>query len=335
MGRVDRLEADIDGNRIASTPLPPDALVRRVGWDLHSRHPADVYQERGHAHWRLVQALLSPEWTFEDKRVLDFGCGVGRIVRHAVAEAPSAEVWGCDIDARSVSWLREHLSPPLHVFQNEDRPPTGRPDGYFDLIFAFSVFTHILDSWSAWLLELHRILSDTGVLIVTVFGPGISAHGKVPISEDTYGMNVLEPAAPMELSGPLIVHSEWWLRAHWGRAFEIQQLRPGDPTGAPPLFGQSVLVMRKRPGDFSPAELERAEPGESRELAAAQQNVASLRSEVENLVAENGDLSAWLATTVNSRSWRLTAPLRALGRTARDGLDADALRRAFSRARSG
>ena len=33
------------------------------------------------------------------------------------------------------------------------------------------------------------------------------------------------------LDGPgrrLVFHSEWWLRAHWGRAFEVVSIRQGD-----------------------------------------------------------------------------------------------------------
>src|SRR5271163_1031709 len=131
--------------------LPPDALVRRVGWDIHSLDPIDVYEERGLEHWQLIKSLLPPGWTFEGKRVLDFGCGAGRVVRHALTEYPAAELWGCDLDSRSVDWMRTHLSPPLHVFQTSEMPPTEQPDGHFHLIFAFSVFTHLPDSWSAWL----------------------------------------------------------------------------------------------------------------------------------------------------------------------------------------
>jgi SAM-dependent methyltransferase len=291
-------------------PLPPEALMRRVGWDVHSPRPGDVYEERGREQWRLIKSLLPEAWSFEGKRVLDFGCGAGRIVRHALSEDPAGEYWGCDIDARSVEWLRANLSPPLHAFQTGDWPPTTEPDGRFDLIYAFSVFTHLLDNWSAWLIELHRLLADHGLAIVTVFGPGASSFDEFPVGEEINGMNVLGPATEWERGGPLIVHSEWWLRAHWGRAFEIVELRPGGPAGAPILFGQGVVMMRKRPGRFTTAELEALEPGEPREIAALAANVASLRREVE-IQAEA------IRIYQRSRSWRLTAPLRAIAAFAR------------------
>ncbi len=284
-------------------PLPPEALVARVGWDLHASDPAAVYEQRGREQWRLIKTLLPDGWTFEGKRVLDFGCGAGRVVRHALTEDPGGEYWGCDIDGASVEWMRAHLSPPLHVLATDEWPPTQLADGQFDLIYAFSVFTHLLDAWSAWLLELHRLLARDGVLIVTVFGPGITSHGEVPIGEEINGMNVLEPGTDWERGGPLIVHSEWWLRAHWGRAFEIVALRAGEPSGPPPLFGQGIVVMRPRPGSFSRAELERDQPEEPRELSAVRANVASLRREVE-LQAEE------IRVFASSRSWRLTRPLR-------------------------
>jgi hypothetical protein len=106
------------------------------------------------------------------------------------------------------------------------------------------------------------------------------------------------------------VHSEWWLHAHWGRAFEIVELRPGVPGGPPPLFGQSILVMRRRPGSVTTAELERFEPDEPRELAAVLANLASLRREVENQAEA-------LRIYRTSRSWRLTAPMRAVAAFAR------------------
>jgi SAM-dependent methyltransferase len=290
-------------------PVPPEALVRRVGWDIHG-DPLQVYEQRGRLQWELIKSLLPDDWMSASRRVLDFGCGAGRIVRHALSEHAQLECWACDIDAGSLGWLRRNLSPPLQVAAVGDWPPAPFEDASFDLIYAFSVFTHLLDSWSAWLLELHRMLADDGILIVTVFGPGALVYGHVPIAEDLSGMNVFKPGTPWDDGGPLIVHSEWWLHAHWGRAFEIAIAQRGDPAGGSPLFGQSIVVMRKRPVAVTREELERADAEEPRELAAARENVATLRTEVEELRSEN-DVYA------TSHSWKLTAPLRRIAATAR------------------
>jgi len=229
--------------------LPPKALMRRVGWNSHAARPADVFDERGLLHWRLVKSLLPSDLGLAGARILDFGCGAGRILRAAVADSPEAEFWGCDIDGPSVRWLQADLGDRARVFEIEEWPPMSAPSAYFDVVFAFSVFTHLVDSWSAWLLEVRRVLKPDGLAVITVFGPGHDghSHGSEPISEDFIGLNVMYSSASWDRGGPLVVHSEWWLRAHWSRAFEIVTLMPGDPPGAPPLFGQGVLVMRPLP----------------------------------------------------------------------------------------
>jgi SAM-dependent methyltransferase len=269
-----------------------------------------VFQERGLLQWQYIKSLLPADWPIDGKRVLDFGCGVGRILGAAVAQDPGGDFTGCEVHGPSVDWLREHLSP-AHIIQSSEWPPLGESDASFDLIYAFSVFTHLVDPWSAWLLELHRLVKDDGFLVITVFGPGHVWFGDEPITEDMVGMNVLYPSASWDDGGPLVVHSEWWLRAHWGRAFEIVHFEPSDVAGSPPLFGQGVMVMRKRPGHFSASDLESPEPEEPRELEALHQNILSLRREV----ARN-------SLIVTSKSWRYTAPLRAAARLLRDRLRA-------------
>jgi hypothetical protein len=50
--------------------------------------------------------------------------------------------------------------------------------------------------------------------------------------EDRIGMNVLRPDQPWDAGGPVVLMSDWWVRAHWGRAFEILDV-------APNIHGQS------------------------------------------------------------------------------------------------
>jgi SAM-dependent methyltransferase len=248
--------------------------------------------------------MLPADVSLVGSRALDFGCGAGRILTHAVAENPECEYWGCDIDPQSVEWLRAHLLPASNVLLCGELPPLPLPDEQFDLIWAFSVFTHLTDSWSGWLLEMHRLLKPGGALIATVVGPGHWMYGDEPVNEDVIGMNVMFEGVDWDAGGPLILHSRWWLEAHWGRAFEILDFHVGHQQAPAPLFGQSALVLRKRPGPAPTIdELERPEPGEPREFVALRQNVGSLRRETAKLRRE-------VKVFETSRSWRMTRPLR-------------------------
>jgi SAM-dependent methyltransferase len=286
--------------------------MRRVGWVVGDERPADVFAERGREQWGLIKSLLGADSDLSGRRALDFGCGVGRILRPAAAADPECEFWGCDIDQPSIDWLRAR-SPGLGLLRNGAWPPLDLPGEHFDLIWAFSVFTHVTDAWSAWLLELHRLLKPGGSLIATVFGPGHANFVDEPVGEDIVGMNVLYPYASWDTGGPLVLHSRWWVEARWGRAFEITDFRVGSQDGAAPLYGQSAVVMRRPPGPPPTIEeLERPEPGEPREWAAIRQDASAQRRELMRLRRE-------LDTVYNGHSWRLTAPLRALAARRRRG----------------
>jgi len=148
-------------------PFPPLDLMSRVGSVDQADDPQRAYADLGEALRRGIVDLLPPDWSWAERRVLDFGCGAGRTLRHFLPEAAVGEFWGCDIDDASISWLREHLSPPLRVFNNAAGPPLPQPDGYFDLIWAISVFTHVTDRWSEWLAELHRALAPWAATTAT------------------------------------------------------------------------------------------------------------------------------------------------------------------------
>jgi SAM-dependent methyltransferase len=280
--------------------------MTRVGWDVHAKHSADVFEERGELHWRYITSLLPDGWSLAGKEVLDFGCGSGRILRAALAQDTGAHFTGFETHAKSVRWLQRHLSPAATIVQTGSWPPLPESASRFDLIYAFSVFTHLVESWSAWLLELHRVLKEDGYLVVTVVGPGHTWRDDQPFVERLVSMKVLYPWASWDKGGPLVLHSEWWLRAHWGRVFEIVHFERGDPAGGAPLFGQGIVVMRKRAVNLTVDELEALAPDEPRELDAALESIRLLRREV-----------ATAERIVRSKSWRYTAPLRAGARRLR------------------
>jgi hypothetical protein len=165
-----------------------------------------------------------------------------------------------------------------------------------------SVYTHLTDHWAGWLLEHHRVPADDGLLLVSFLGEGmIKKLIGEDWNEDQIGMNVLWAGKSWEAGGPIAFHSPWWLRAHWGRAFEIVSLLPHRGEATPE--GHGLILARRKDVHLSAGDLERIEPGEKRELTALEHQVRQLRDETLSLRAENQRLQ-------ESASWRLTAPLR-------------------------
>jgi SAM-dependent methyltransferase len=97
-----------------SIPLPPAHLQARVGSLPNGVDPEEAYIELGLAVSQILEAILPSDWSWDRKKILDFGCGAGRTLRHFIPLANSAEFWGADLDPRSIAWNKKHLSPPFN-----------------------------------------------------------------------------------------------------------------------------------------------------------------------------------------------------------------------------
>jgi SAM-dependent methyltransferase len=257
--------------------LPPADLAARVV-RAGEADPLSAFDALGQATSALVRRLLPLGWSWESKRVLDFGCGPGTVLRHLVDEARGAEIYGCDVHEPSIAWLERELSPPLNVFVNGHSPPLPLPDGHVDLILATSVFGHITDEWSSWLLELHRVLDDEGVMIATLMGEGVAeAISGEPWSEEAVGMNVYGYGRGFEdgCQGPMVLHSPWWVERHWGRIFDIVEIVDDAAPGR-----HFTVKLRKRPVRVSADRLEQPDPDEPREATALQHQIRQLQREL-------------------------------------------------------
>ena len=99
------------------------------------------------------------------RRVLDFGCGCGRLARH-LPKHTSAEIYGVDYNGNLVGWCEKNLTG--HYSQNGLHPPLDFEANFFDAIYLYSVFTHLREQTQrAWLIELKRILAPDGFCIIT------------------------------------------------------------------------------------------------------------------------------------------------------------------------
>jgi SAM-dependent methyltransferase len=297
-----------------SLPYPPlelmDRVLRLPGEEAEAR--AD-YNRAGSDTKAELLRLLPAGTDLTGKRILDFGCGAGRTLRHFVPEAGSGEVWGADIDEPSINWLRGNLCPPLNAAKCNVDPPLPFDDGTFDFAWAISVFTHLSGNSANWLLELHRVLRPGGLLMASYMGEWNSERiAGEPWNEDRVGMNVLRHDWPWSVGGPMILMSDWWVREHWGRAFEIVAISPW-------FYNQSWLMLRRKDVSITPDEL--LAPGiDPREVAALRHNVTQLQVEIEQLrKGYLGRIEEIRRNFEDSHSWRLTRPLREARRVIRGG----------------
>jgi SAM-dependent methyltransferase len=189
-----------DGTTAGPLPLPPGELCFLVAGSKDSRE----FLTLGKRGFDSLLGLLDRNGISvrELDGVLDFGCGCGRVMRYWHGMSVK-RIAGSDCNPALVEWCRESLRFAA-VQTNNLEPPLGLASGSFDLVYAFSVFTHLPERLQfAWLRELGRILRLGGHLVISTHGP---AHLDV-ISEDGARQLVFFPPWQQELfrHGQLVV----------------------------------------------------------------------------------------------------------------------------------
>jgi 2-polyprenyl-3-methyl-5-hydroxy-6-metoxy-1,4-benzoquinol methylase len=122
----------------------------------------------------VVRELPHPEPRLP-VRVLDFGCGCGRVARHVAGEG--ILLHGVDWNRRAVRWCQRHLPQGTFVVGRLEPPLPLDLSVAFDAIYAFSVFTHLTEALQrAWLEELGARLEPGGALAVSTHGEGFVQH---------------------------------------------------------------------------------------------------------------------------------------------------------------
>lgn len=197
----------------ADPELPPlrKSFVGAGDFRATGRHLAELVARLGH---------LEP-----DHRVLDIGCGIGRVAlaltRHL---GPEGSYEGFDVVPGSIRWCRRHLTSRFPRFRftraavyNSEYNRRGVPaasyrfpyaDAEFDLAFATSVFTHLgVEETARYLAETARVLRPGGRLVGSFlllderFLRGVPAAGfELPVDRGRYRlMDAANPAAAIAL----------------------------------------------------------------------------------------------------------------------------------------
>jgi SAM-dependent methyltransferase len=108
----------------------------------------------------------------EARRVLDFGCGCGRMTRFFPVSHDHWIGYGSDINPDHVNWCRDNL-PAVTTLLNGAVPPIATPDASMDFVYCLSVFSHLPDDQArVWFSELARVIRPGGLLVITTHGTG-------------------------------------------------------------------------------------------------------------------------------------------------------------------
>lgn len=147
------------------TPAPQKLQERIVGGYFN-----DFVRSGNQCVEELSNALEKAGKTYGDfGSVLDFGCGVGRILICLKKAYPHLDLYGCDIDSEGINYCQSVLSNYGTFKLNPFAPPSLFDSNKFDFIYGISVFSHLPEDLQfAWLSELKRISKPDGILILSI-----------------------------------------------------------------------------------------------------------------------------------------------------------------------
>ena len=212
-----------------------------------TRNREGYYRDRHFEYWLsgfsdYIQIReVYPAARLRGARLLDFGGATGRVARHFFVQEELAEVMVCDVNINNVTWVLEHLHG-INAFKNSPIPSLPLPGNSFDLITAFSVFTHMNEYELAWLYELKRILKPGGLLCVTVHNddtwrilPTTWVYNVLQKSKEfqaIYSANApLKERHAFEYSSESVYncntfHPNSYIHRTWGRILTVLEIRP-------------------------------------------------------------------------------------------------------------
>jgi SAM-dependent methyltransferase len=190
-------------------------------------------------------------------RVLDIGCGIGRMARVLVGVLqPPGSYDGFDVVPHGIAWCRAHYRDTRAPFRfeladvrNAEYNPDGRvapedyrfpyPDRCFYLVLATSLFTHLLsETADRYLAEIARVLAPGGRVLSTWFlldaGRPARAQAAFDFAHPAGAARVIDAARPekavaahgLRLRGP-VLYGTW--AGHDGASLQdlVVAERPG------------------------------------------------------------------------------------------------------------
>ena len=228
----------------------------------------EVLREAGkfYCHVKKHVAARSPVPIF-DSRILDFGVGWGRIARVFARDVKFGNIYGVDTMPLMIEVCRT-TSVPASVSLIEPLGQLPYRDQFFDIVYAYSVFTHLPETVADhWLKEIRRVMRPGGMIVMTVEPPRFvdfcrsisageaspyraalrdaiarvpNAETRVRAGEFLYLPTSGGPSLPKEVYGDAVI-PEAYIRKNWTDHFDLL-----DYLDDRRQFFQAVVVLQNK-----------------------------------------------------------------------------------------
>ena len=222
-------------------------------------------------------SLLEISCFEDDSRILDLGCGYGRLAYALNMERPSfsGEYLGLDILDKHIAWCKKAFGKKRELFKfdsidvKNDRyhvAGTISPseyslpvdENYFDYVSLFSVFTHMYEADILnYLNEINRVLKPGAICVATFFTYNDAVLAKVnnrgggitlthQLNEHTRYFNSEDP-----LHAIAFEHG-YLLDTITRCGFSVESTISGHWAGGPSPHYQDVFVIKKGHDVYDP-----------------------------------------------------------------------------------
>jgi SAM-dependent methyltransferase len=225
---------------VPNTPTPPPDKIQTV----QGSRSAELYKALGFRYYHQFVDVISRyrDWR-SVRRLLDFGCGSGRILVHFLRDADGPQVIGCDLDAAMIAWCRDHLpSGEFTVIEVSQVLPYA--DATFDAVISLAVLPAFgPDALNECLAEMRRVLAPGGLFLPSVQGRFAASYLLPPDTMSQLDRDGIIDAGPSETG-------EWrgfyltrdYVLREWSKYLEVLDYLEGEINA-----DQDLVVLRRKP----------------------------------------------------------------------------------------
>ncbi|KAA5533636.1 class I SAM-dependent methyltransferase [Taibaiella lutea] len=193
--------------------------------------------------WKEMQPYLDNKSAV---KILDWGCGPARVVRHLPKILPQgSEIFGSDYNESYVKWCAAHI-PGVIFKDNQLEPPLDFEAGFLDAVYALSIFTHLAEpTHHQWMEEVMRVLKPGGLFYFTTHG-AITKENLLPFEKEAFDGEKLVVRANVKEGHRMFVayHPEQFIRKLVAPYAEVLSFQPG--TRQPWGLQQDAWLIRKK-----------------------------------------------------------------------------------------